>query len=218
MDVLLPSPFSVAQSPTHSYTHIHVPPTQAVPSGSETVSTRAERKEIGDRGDDTAFNDNLLSYLAKLSPIKETVELLPLDLIETKATSWVIQVLEWMRSVPSPGAAPSVDPEDRVTFHSATRKLHDAGPIVCEVSSEVVDALVVLGIMNIDPSLGPIGFNSQVKIKDQDASPYTLHTLHIPHTPCMYSSHHLTAPETLISRIPPIPPFKPYTLYTSYIL
>jgi len=102
-----------------------------------------------------AFNTLLQEDIAKLAAIKTTADIIPLDLPDSYVLQWAYDVLSWMLTIPRPS-----DPVETASIHidQAQQKMKDAIPIICELPSALVHYLAELGMMNLDPSKGPVGF------------------------------------------------------------
>jgi hypothetical protein len=102
------------------------------------------------------LNTVLQEDIIKLSGIKQIADIIPLDLPDNHVLQWALDVLLWSMNIPRPNATGE---QVAIPIDTARQKMKDAAPIICELPSYLVHFLANLGMMNLDPSKGPIGFH-----------------------------------------------------------
>lgn len=111
----------------------------------------------GDHGD--AFDVvQLQNELLHLYSIRDKMDLLPLDLPESRVLNWVVEVLEWMKSLQIyPGSNPQQ--ASLLPLATAKRKLLEGDPIINDVEKSVAEVLIDLKVYSMDDSVGFTGFH-----------------------------------------------------------
>jgi hypothetical protein len=118
---------------------------------------------------DYNLSGELTSQLNMLFTLQQKIELIPLDLIELRIARWVYAVYTWMVNAPAPPI--STDDDDihhhttdnySISYANAKQKLEEGIPIIAEIPQSLVDALVAIGVINIDENVGEVGFHPSV--------------------------------------------------------
>ena len=97
--------------------------------------------------------------------------MIPLSLQEQRVAAWAVRVLRWLEDVPYPHTASAggdgtasgegaegavvltldeADPEIILSYQEARKRLTEAGPIICDISEDTIEALMDVGIMLCD--------------------------------------------------------------------
>ena len=111
------------------------------------------------RSDGTEFDTvKLQSELLALYSLRDTMDVIPLELPETRVVNWLLDVFEWMKGLQ---IYPDNTPEQTnvLPLAAAKKKLVEGDPIINDVETSVAEVLIDLHVYSSDPSVGFTGFH-----------------------------------------------------------
>eukprot|EP01035_Chromulina_nebulosa_P025086 gene25086-32714_t len=111
------------------------------------------------RSDGAEFDTvKLQSELLALYSLRDTMDVIPLELPETRVVNWLLEVFEWMKGLQ---IYPDNTPAQTALLPLAVakKKLVEGDPIINDVETSVAEVLIDLRVYSSDPSVGFTGFH-----------------------------------------------------------
>ena len=112
-----------------------------------------------EKSDSTEFDTlKLQSELLVLYSIRDTVDVIPLELPESRVVNWLLEVFEWMKGLQIYPDSTS-EQAGLLQLAAAKRKLVEGDPIINDVETSVAEVLIDLQVYSSDPTVGFTGFH-----------------------------------------------------------
>ena len=107
----------------------------------------------------TEFIEKIHNDIKIIHDLHKTIELIPLDLQETRVLNWMNELFEWIASIPYPNDDPK---KHAITTEFAQQKIEESLTIVGTIPGNVIETLCSLNVMNLDDTKGPVGFHPNI--------------------------------------------------------